>query len=159
MESAPSPPRSRSHTTPATLTQQPTTAAQSTRSAVTNGNRLFVERPGDTAWARRFKDVLFLIVNDLGGADILSEGQKQLARRAATLCITCERMEGKAASGEDINLEQYGRITDRLGRTFRRLGLKRQARDVTPTLGQLIRADQDAERHRLASKRKHEEPE
>jgi hypothetical protein len=132
METAPNPPtdRPRRGRFAATLTRQPT--APSTRSAVTNGKRLFVERPGDTAWARRFKDVLYLIVSDLGGADILSEGQKQLARRAATLCITCERMEGKAASGEDIDLHKYGQLTDRIGRTFHRLGLRRQPRDVTP---------------------------
>lgn len=101
-------------------------------SSVTNGKRLFVEHRGDTAWARRFRDVLFEIISDLGGLDVLSEGQKQLARRAATLCITCERMEGKAAAGEDIDLTAYGMLTDRLGRTFARLGLKRRPRDVTP---------------------------
>ena len=55
------------------------------RSAVTNGRRLHVVRPGDTAWARRFRDVLAEIIGDLGGADVLSEGQRQLARRAATI--------------------------------------------------------------------------
>jgi hypothetical protein len=54
------------------------------RSAVSNGARLFVTPPGDTAWARRFRDVLAEIVSDLGGPDMLSEGQRQLARRAAT---------------------------------------------------------------------------
>jgi hypothetical protein len=102
------------------------------RSAVSNGTRLHVIKPGDTAWARRFRDVLAEIVSDLGGLDVLSEGQKQLARRAATLCITCERLEGKAAAGEEIDLTAYGMLTDRLGRTFARLGLKRRPRDVTP---------------------------
>jgi hypothetical protein len=106
--------------------------ASRSRSSVTNGKRLFVEHRGDTAWARRFRDVLVEIISDLGGLDVLSEGQKQLARRAATLCITCERLEGKAAAGEDIDLAQYGMLTDRLGRTFARLGLKRRPRDVTP---------------------------
>lgn len=55
-----------------------------------------------------------------------------LARRCATIAIACEKMEGQAAAGEDINLEAYGQLTDRLGRAFHRLGLKRQARDVTP---------------------------
>ena len=106
--------------------------ASRSRSSVTNGKRLFVEHRGDTAWARRFRDVLVEIISDLGGLDVLSEGQKQLARRAATLCITCERMEGKAAAGEEIDLTAYGMLTDRLGRTFARLGLKRRPRDVTP---------------------------
>jgi hypothetical protein len=39
-------------------------------------------------------------------------------------------MEGRAAGGTDIDLEEYGRLTDRLGRCLQRLGLKRQARDL-----------------------------
>lgn len=108
-----------------------TPARKDQRSAVTNGKRLHVVRPGDTAWSRRFRDVLAEIISDLGGPDGLSEGQRQLARRAATLCIECEKMECKAAAGGDINLETYGQLTDRLGRTFNRLGLKRQPRDVS----------------------------
>jgi hypothetical protein len=108
------------------------------KSAVTNGKRLFVDRPGDTAWHRRFRDVFDQILADLGGPEGLSEGQRQLARRAATIAITCERMEGKAAAGSDINLTDYGMLTDRLGRTLSRLGLRRQARDVTPTLDQYL---------------------
>jgi hypothetical protein len=120
------------------------------RSAVSNGKRLFVIRPGDTAWHRRFRDVLGQIISDLGGASELSEGQRQLARRAATLAVSCEKLEGEAAAGADIDLTVYGMLTDRLGRTFQRLGLRRHARDVTGTLGELIRADQAAERERLA---------
>ena len=101
------------------------------RSAVTNGKRLHVVKPGDTAWARRFRDILSEITNDLGGADLLSEGQRQLVRRCATIAIACERMEGEAAAGRDIDLETFGQLTDRLGRCFNRLGLKRQARDIS----------------------------
>jgi hypothetical protein len=90
--------------------------------------------------------VLYQIVNDLGGADILSEGQKQLARRAATLCIACEKLEGEAAAGRDINLDTYGQMVDRLGRAFHRLGLKRQARDVTPSPLEYARAHHKEER-------------
>jgi hypothetical protein len=118
----------------------PDTRPRKGQSAVTNGKRLHVVRPGDTAWARRFRDVLAQIIGDLGGADLLSEGQRQLARRCATISIQCEKMEGEAAAGNDIDLEQYGRLTDRLGRGFQRLGLKRQQRDVTPTLEEYVAA-------------------
>jgi hypothetical protein len=112
------------------------------RSAVSNGSRLHVVRPGGTAWARRFRDVLAEIISDLTGPDGLSEGQRQLARRCATLSIVCEKMEGEAAAGAEINLQTYGELTDRLGRCLQRLGiknLKRQARDVTPSLGDILR--------------------
>jgi hypothetical protein len=109
------------------------------RSAVTNGRRLHVIPPGDTAWSRRFSDVLAEIIGDLGGADRLSEGQRQLARRCTTIAIMCERMEGDAAAGAQIDLNAYGTLTDRLGRAFQRLGLRRQARDISPTLSDILR--------------------
>src|SRR6516164_6926411 len=109
------------------------------RSRVTNGSTAFVEADGRGPWARRWRDVLAEITSDLGGADLLSEGQRQLARRAATISIACERMEGKAAVGNEIDLEEYGRLTDRLGRAFHRLGLERRARTVGgPTFGDLL---------------------
>src|SRR5262245_18628671 len=120
------------------------------RSAVTNGKRLHVVRPGDTAWARRFRDVLAEITNDLGGPSLLSEGQRQLARRCATISIACERMEGEAAAGEPIDLELYGRLTDRLGRALQRLGIERKPRDVGPSLAELIAQDEAEEAARAA---------
>src|SRR5262249_7958540 len=108
------------------------------RSAVTNGRRLHVVAPPDGKWARRFRDVLAEITSDLGGADMLSEGQRQLARRVATISIACERLEGEAAAGEPIDLETYGKLTDRLGRALQRLGLERKPRDVTPTLADYL---------------------
>jgi hypothetical protein len=70
-------PTTRSASAPA-----PTLKAQ--RSAVTNGKRLHVVSPGDTAWSRRFRDMLSEIISDLGH-DGLSEGQRQVARRAADI--------------------------------------------------------------------------
>jgi hypothetical protein len=75
----------------------------------------------------------------IGGADRLSEGQRQLARRCATISLECEKIEAHAVAGEEIDLDCYGQLTDRLGRAFQRLGLRRQPRDVTPDLGSYIR--------------------
>ena len=117
------------------------TSRKKSRSAVTNGRRLHVEVPGDTAWARRFRDVLQEIAIDTAGSDgDLTEAQRQLARRAALLCIACEKLEGAAAKGEDIDLEVFGKMTDRLGRAFSRLGLKRK-HPIINGLGQLWQAD------------------
>jgi|SRR5215472_12134318 len=111
------------------------------RSKVTNGKTLFVEADQRGPWARRWRDLHAEIISDLGGADLLSEGQKQLARRCATISIACERMEGEAALGNEIDLDAYGQLTDRLGRALQRLGLKRIARDIGPSLGQLLHQD------------------
>lgn len=113
------------------------------RSRVTNGRSPFVEADGRGPWARRWSDVLAEIISDLGGADLLSEGQRQLARRCATIAIACEKMEGEAAVGKQIDVDLYGSLTDRLGRAFQRLGLRRQPRDVSPTLDQYL-ADREA---------------
>jgi hypothetical protein len=109
------------------------------RSAVSNGRRLHVVPPGDTAWARRFCDVLSEIISDMSGPEGLSEGQRQLARRATTLALACERMEGEAARGNAIDLDVYGTLTDRLGRCFQRLGIERKLRDVTPSLQEYLK--------------------
>jgi hypothetical protein len=79
--------------------------ASKQRSRVTNGK---ADQRGP--WARRWRDVLAEITNDLGGADLLSEGQKQLARRCATISIACERMEGEAALGNEIDLDAYDAV-------------------------------------------------
>jgi hypothetical protein len=119
------------------------------RSKVTNGRALFVEADQRGPWARRWRDLFAEIISDLGGTDILSEGQKQLARRCATIALACERMEGEAALGNEIDLDAYGTLTDRLGRALQRLGLKRQPRDVSLTLGDLLREDARQQRARV----------
>jgi hypothetical protein len=186
------------------------------RSRVTNGKNLFVVGKATSAAARRFADILGAVVSDLGGADQLSEGQRQLARRAASLSLACERLEAvicngvssaaeaavveqsgglsayhilaeagrvlhgiarvrgrdgiaemaklpdveldritdllvkagdlaakaiAAGSEKTADLELLGTLADRCGRTFMRLGLKRQPRDVSPSLADLLRQD------------------
>jgi hypothetical protein len=104
------------------------------KSAVSNGRRLHVvkiPKGHGTAWQRRFRDVFNEIISDMGGMEGRSEGERQLARRCATLAIECEKLDIIAISGEQINVEQYGALTDRLGRTLQRLGLRRQQREVS----------------------------
>jgi len=110
------------------------------RSKVTNGRQLFIDGDARLKVSRRFRDVLASIATDLGGADRLSEGQKQIARRCAMLSVECEIMESAAVAGQPFDLETYGQLTDRLGRAFQRLGLKRVMHDVTPDLGAYLTA-------------------
>ena len=72
------------------------------RSAVTNRRRLFVEGPGNTAWARRFKDLMTAHSADLGGAEYLTISQLSLIRRSATLTVELEAMDGRLADGETV---------------------------------------------------------
>jgi hypothetical protein len=187
------------------------------RSAVTNGSRLHVQPVGDTAWSRRFGDILAALISDAGGEQNMTEARMQLCRRAATLCIEAEKLEIKSAGGPpsldeairsasgglkpveiigeaarvlhgvarikggdhvreiaakpredldhivdlltraanianmaasygEVDLELYGMVCDRLNRVLRTLGLERVPRNVGPSLGELMRADQDEQR-------------
>jgi hypothetical protein len=122
------------------LASQMISRAPKGRSKVTNGRQLFIDGDARLKVSRRFRDVLASIATDLGGADRLSEGQKQIARRCAMLSVECEIMESAAVAGEAFDLDAYGQLTDRLGRAFQRLGLKRVMHDVTPDLGAYLTA-------------------
>jgi hypothetical protein len=129
------------------LADDPAVSSRKGRSRVTNGGSYFVEHDGRGRWTRRFKDILNQIIADVRPADgDLSEAQRQLARRAATIAIECEKMEGEAAAGRDVDLEVYGKLTDRLGRCFQRLGIKRVASNGR-TLGDVLVAGIKRDRH------------
>jgi hypothetical protein len=109
--------------------------SKTSRGKVANGTRLHtVDVDGRTAEARRFRDIFAEIVSDLGGAEGLSEAQRQLARRATLMSVQCELLEASSITGTAIDLDTYGQLSDRLGRAFTRLGIKRTARvvDVNP---------------------------
>lgn len=113
------------------------------RSRLSNGSALHVDAvDGRTREARRFRDLLAEIVNDLGGPDGLSEGQRQLARRCAMISVECERLEARAVAGEPFDAEFYGTLCDRLGRAFARIGLKRSANaaSVAPSLSDYLKS-------------------
>lgn len=110
------------------------------RSRVSNGSATFFDGcDGRSREARRFRDVLNEIVSDLGGPEHLSEGQRQLARRCAMLAVECEKLEALGVAGEPIDLNFYGQLTDRIGRAFHRLGLKRAAKNIPHRLDEYLR--------------------
>jgi hypothetical protein len=101
------------------------------RSAVTSGRKQFVTGDSNSAWARRFYDLVAGHVSDLGGRSIVSEAKLALCKRAAGLECELEQMEGRMSLGEEINLDSYGRAASHLRRILETLGLDRKARDVT----------------------------
>jgi hypothetical protein len=119
-----------------------TTRKPTARSKITNGGSLFSDEliDGRSAMSRRFRDILSAIVSDLGGSDRLSEGQRQLARRCALLAVESEKLEAKSVAGEEIDIDRFGMMTDRLGRALQRLGLKRVAKEIVPDLRRYIEA-------------------
>ena len=85
----------------------------------------------NTGPIRRAADVYDQILGDLGGEQAVSEAQKQLARRAAALCVACEQLEPAAAAGLEESLAVYARSTETLRRVLATLGLERRSRRNT----------------------------
>jgi hypothetical protein len=57
-----------------------------------------------------------------------------------------ERLDAQLSRGEEIDLDAYARVAGHLRRMFETLGVERRAKDVTPSLGQILRQDLDAQR-------------
>jgi hypothetical protein len=103
--------------------------SRTNRSAVTNGTRLFMDETFDyrTREARRFRDILAEILSDLGNEGI-SEGQRQLARRASLMCLQAEILERECVAGKEIDIDLFGQLSDRIGRAFQRLDCFKRVR-------------------------------
>jgi hypothetical protein len=105
--------------------------AKRPRSAVTSGRQMFIEGDPNSAWSRRYHDLVVRHVRDLGGPDILSEAQLSLIRRATSLECELERLDALLSTGVEVNLDEYGRASSHLRRLFEVLGIERKCRDVT----------------------------
>lgn len=119
----------------------PDAAKATHRAAVTNGSALLPGVDGRTVWARRLRDVMELHLDDLGGAAHVSEAERSIIRRAATMTVELERLEASfatagAATKDDLDL--YQRTAGNLRRLLEAVGLKRRPRDVTPRLTDYI---------------------
>ena len=104
------------------------------RSAVSSGRKLFAEGDPNSAWSRRYHDLIVAHVADLGGADVLSEAQKGLIRRAAAITCELEQMEGRLSMGQQVDLDIFTRSASHLRRIHETLGIERKQRDITPSL-------------------------
>jgi hypothetical protein len=108
------------------------------RSAVTNGTRAYVVGDGNSPWARRQRDLAAMHAEDAGGADSLSAAQLSLCQRAATLETELEFLEGQLSLGQRVDMDCYGRLAGHLRRILETLGVERKAKDVTPSLADII---------------------
>jgi hypothetical protein len=83
--------------------------------------------------ARRFRDLCTEITGDLGGPAGLSESQRQIIRRIASMSVWCESEEAKMADGKEVNIDQFQRTSNSLRRLCESIGLERRSADVTET--------------------------
>jgi hypothetical protein len=108
------------------------------RAAITNRPLTLRNVDGRTMAARRYRDICLALSDDLGGQDKLSEPSKILVRQAAALSVQTETLQSKIIAGVDVDLEQLTRLSNVLGRTLQRLGLKKPAPPRGPTLAELL---------------------
>jgi hypothetical protein len=114
------------------------------RSAIANGSALLPGVDGRSAWVRRCRELINDHIGDLGGEDNTSTAERSIIRRAAVLTTELERLEVKfagAGQATDSDLDLYIRASGNLRRLLEAVGLQRRARDMGPTLGDLLRDD------------------
>lgn len=112
------------------------------KSKISNGTALLPKTKGKVAhtdgrssWMRRFRDLIVVHTSDLGGAEHLSEAERSIIRRCATLTVLLERLELDFALEDQASafkIDQYQRVANTLKRLLESLGLKRRQKDVTP---------------------------
>jgi len=97
-----------------------------------NGQIVLAGVDGRTGQARRFKEILATLVQDMGGDP--SEAEKAIACRAATLALWCEETEVGYAQGGDFDVLTYATASNAMRRLLADLGLQRRAKDISPSL-------------------------
>lgn len=109
------------------------------RSRISNGKALLHGVDGRSVWARRFRDLIDLHIQD-GGGDV-SEAKRSIIRRASALEVELERLEAKfalAGEADAADLDLYQRASNTMRRHLESVGLERVARDVTPPLADYL---------------------
>jgi hypothetical protein len=101
--------------------------------------RSLADLDGRTSAARRTLELIENVTGDLGGADALSTGEKQLVQRAALTGALAEDLETKWLSGQDIDAGLYATLGNAQRRLFECLGLQRRAKTIVP-LGTIMDA-------------------
>ncbi len=111
------------------------------RSRISNGSAVLPGVDGRSTWVRRLRDLITLHLADLGGDDAVSEAERSIIRRVATLTVELERLEAVfAVAGEASpdQLDLYQRTAGNLRRLLEAVGLQRRARNVTPSVAEYI---------------------
>jgi hypothetical protein len=98
--------------------------------------------------AKQFDAIASAIAKELG-EDQLSTVQRHLIEAFAGCVITLQSINAQLLLGGEINVAEQSQAASTLVRLASRIGIERKPRDVT-TFGGLVRADQEAERQRLA---------
>jgi len=125
------------------------------RSRVTNHADLLPGVNGNTATARRFRDLVRGFLVDAGGLDQCSEVKLGLLRRLAAVTVQAEQLEARLMNGNEVDVATLCTLASTAMRLSVRLGLERVAKDVSPSLSDLIL--QDEQRRAAPAARAHQD--
>jgi hypothetical protein len=106
-------------------------AKRKMRSRISSGRQLFIDGDPNSAWSRRYHDLLIGHISDAGGMELVSEAQLSIIRRATAMECEIERLEAKLSRGENVDLDVFGRAASHLRRLFEAIGIERRAKDIT----------------------------
>lgn len=113
-------------------------ASAALRARPTTDPTLFLgDVDGRSREARRYRDVVAELVQQLGGTEMASAAEVHLVRRAAALIVHAELLETRMANGAPLALDEHTKLANTLRRLLLSLGLRPRPRPVE-TLDELV---------------------
>jgi hypothetical protein len=111
------------------------------KSRISNHQDLLPGLDGRSSAARRFRDLVGSYLVDMGGLDQCSEIKLGLLRRLAATTVQCELLEAQMVNGQPVDIATLCTLASTSMRLSVRLGLERRARDVGPSLSDILRQE------------------
>lgn len=108
------------------------------RSLISNGHDVLPDVDGRSVIARRYRDITRAILVDQGGVEQCSESRQQLICRFAAAAVLAEQLESRLANGEQIDIQEHATLSSTLVRLAQRIGIDRVAKDVTPSIADIV---------------------
>jgi hypothetical protein len=99
-----------------------------------------------TGAGRLFNKMVRDIEADLGGRRQLTRIEREWVQAFAGAATRVQYLNLQTKLGEEIDDEAFAKHASTMLKLGTKLGLRRRSKDVTPTLGDLIRHDQEAQR-------------
>jgi hypothetical protein len=91
----------------------------------------------------KFDAIASGIADDLGGNERLSTVQKHLVEAFAGVALAVNDLNARLLLGEEIDIVEQSQAVSTMVRVAQRIGISRVARDVTPSLADIMRGTED----------------
>jgi hypothetical protein len=88
---------------------------------------------------KKFDAIAHGVAEDIGGEDQLSTVQRHLIEAFAGVAIHVNNLTAKLLRGEDVDVVEHSQAISTMVRVAQRIGIDRVARDVSPTLSDILR--------------------